>query len=72
MEELIHHPILNLTLAPSFDPQQWLVLTQQKPSVYQRQVATISKHLDKHMPELTVQYYKFIQNQITLKHWHST
>ena len=72
MEELLHHPIINLTLAPSFDKQQWILLTRQDPSLYQQQISTISRLLDQHMPELTIQYYKFTQNRLTLQQWYQS
>ena len=72
MEELLHHPILNLTLAPAFDKQQWLLLSRQDPALYQHQISTISELLDKHMPSLTIQYYKFMQNKLTLDQWYQS
>lgn len=72
MEELLKHPIITLTLSPHFNLAEWTLLTREPSPAYQASMQALSRLLELRMPTLATQYYKFVQNQLTLVRWHQT
>lgn len=45
MEELLNHPMISMTLSPAFNQEEWKLITQQKPSLYQTHLQALFKML---------------------------